>query len=114
MAKRLARHALPPSAAALATVLAQNAAAGLPRYVVAGTVKAAAVVAAGQVAVTGMISAKAMALAEGVVKAMLLSKLKIVSAVLLVVAVLTGFAVGQPETPKALPEIPKTAAAQLC
>src|SRR5580765_206527 len=81
LAKRLARHGLPLSAASLAIVLAQNAAAGVPTAVLVGTVKVAALVAAGHAAVAETVSAKAMALAEGLVKSMIVSKVKIPLAV---------------------------------
>jgi len=93
LAKRLARHGLPVSGAALAAVLTQNAAsASAPVSVAFSTIKAASIFAAGPAA-GGVISAKAIALAEGVSKTMLLTKLKIATAVLMAVAVLgTGAA----------------------
>jgi RNA polymerase sigma-70 factor (ECF subfamily) len=79
--------------AALAAVLAQNAAsAGVPASVVASTVKAAGWFAAGQAAGTGVISVQVAALTEEVLKTMLLSKIKVALAVLLTVAALSGVA----------------------
>jgi RNA polymerase sigma factor (sigma-70 family) len=87
LAKRLARSGVTVSGAALAAVLAQNAAsAGMPASVAVSTIKAATLFAAGQA--TAGLSVKAVALAEGVVKTMLLSHLKITTAVLMGVAVL--------------------------
>src|SRR5579885_2466131 len=77
LARRLARSGVALSGAALAALLAQNAApAGVPASVTLSTIKAASMLAAGRAAAPGVISAKAVALAEGVLKAMLLSKPK--------------------------------------
>jgi RNA polymerase sigma factor (sigma-70 family) len=74
LAKRLARHGLPVSGAALAVVLSQeSASAGVPAAVVNSTIKAAGLFVVGQSA-TGAISLKVLGLAEGVLKAMLLKK----------------------------------------
>jgi RNA polymerase sigma factor (sigma-70 family) len=89
LAKRLARHGLPVSGAALAAVLAQNtASASVPLSVAASAIKAAGIFAAGPVAAEGFLSVKAVALAEGVLKTMLLAKLKFAMAVLVVLAIL--------------------------
>ena len=89
LAKRLARHGLTVSGAALAAVLSQNVgSAGVPTSVVSSTIKAAGLFAAGQTAATGVISTKVAALTEGVLKAMFLHKTKSVAAVLMVVAAL--------------------------
>lgn len=93
LTKRLARHGAVVSGGLLATMLAQNAAAGVPTAVVGSTIKAVTVVAAGQTAAAGVISVKVAALMEGVLKTMLLTKLKLIAAVLVVVALL-GIAVG--------------------
>jgi RNA polymerase sigma factor (sigma-70 family) len=78
LARRLARHGLGLSGAALGVVLARKAAAAPPAAVAASTIKAAAWLAAGQTAAAGRaISANVAALTEGVLKAMLLAKLKI-------------------------------------
>ncbi len=89
LAKRLARHGLPVSGAALAAALAQNVALeSLPLSVASNTIKAASLFAAGPAAATGILSVQAVALAEGVLKAMLLTKLKFMATVLLVASVL--------------------------
>ncbi len=88
LARRLARSGVALSGAALAALLAQNAApAGVPASVTLSTIKAASMLAAGRAAAPGVISAKAVALAEGVLKAMLLSKPKTATAVLVMMAV---------------------------
>lgn len=77
LAKRLARHGLAVSTAALALLLSQNAvSAGVPAALGTSTVTAATAFAARQ-ATTGVISAKVVALAEAVLKTLLLTKLKI-------------------------------------
>jgi RNA polymerase sigma factor (sigma-70 family) len=91
LARRLARHGLTVTGAALAAVLAQNvASASMPSSLAFSTIKAASLFAAGQAAATGVLSVKAVALAEGVLKTMLLTKLKIATAVLVAVAVLAS------------------------
>jgi RNA polymerase sigma factor (sigma-70 family) len=92
LARRLARHGLGVSGAALAAVLSREAAAAdAPAAVLSSTSKAVTLVATGQAA-AGVISARAAALTEGVLKTMLLTKLKIASVVLL--AGVLGTAVG--------------------
>jgi RNA polymerase sigma factor (sigma-70 family) len=89
LAKRLGRHGLGVSGAALAAVLSQQAAsASVPLSMAYSTIKAASVFAAGPATATCLVSGKAVALAEGVLKTMLLTKLKIATAVLVVIAVL--------------------------
>src|SRR5262249_27605818 len=68
LAKRLARHGLPASGAALAAVLAQQAAASVPAAVASNTIAAASLFAAGHTTATGVLSVKAVALAEGVLR----------------------------------------------
>jgi RNA polymerase sigma factor (sigma-70 family) len=76
LAARMARHGLAVSGAALAAVLARNAAsAGAPAALVSFTIEAAALVAAGETA-AGVVSPLVVELTEGVVKSMLLHKLK--------------------------------------
>jgi RNA polymerase sigma factor (sigma-70 family) len=105
LAKRLARHGLPVSGAALAAVLAQNAAsAGVPLSVASTTIQVASFLAAGQAAAPGVISVKAVALAGGVLRAMLLTKLKMAAPVLVVLAFLGAGAVAL--TPRMLVEKP--------
>jgi RNA polymerase sigma factor (sigma-70 family) len=88
LARRLSRSVGAVSGAAVAAVLAQQAAtAGVPLAVTSSTIRAASLFAAGQAA-AGVLSVKAVALAEGVLKTMLLSKLKIATAVLVAAAVL--------------------------
>jgi RNA polymerase sigma factor (sigma-70 family) len=84
LAKRLARHGLRASGAALAAALSQNApAAGVPAGVLASTINAACLLAAGRAAAAGVVSAEVAALAEGVARATLVAKLKVAAAVLL-------------------------------
>src|SRR5258708_7599286 len=78
LAKRLARHAPPMSAAVLGAALGQQAAGAAacpPLALVSSTIQAATAVAARQAA-TGLISAQVAALTEGVLKKMFLAKLK--------------------------------------
>jgi RNA polymerase sigma factor (sigma-70 family) len=90
LAKRLARHGVVATGAALAAVVVRNAArAGAPAAVTSSTVKAATLLAAGKAA-TGLISANAAALTEGVLKGMLLTKLKVLAVVLLAVGILVA------------------------
>jgi RNA polymerase sigma factor (sigma-70 family) len=93
LAKKLARHGV-FSAAALATILSQNAgSACVSASLVGSTVQAATLIAAGQAITSPIASAKVVLLSAGVMKSMLLSKLKSVLAVVLVaVAALTGIA----------------------
>jgi hypothetical protein len=91
LAKRLARHGLPASGAALAGVLSQSApSAGVPTSVVSSTVNAASLYAAGQAAAAGVISAEVGALVEAVLKTLLLTKLKLATALLVVVTSFVG------------------------
>jgi len=82
LAKRLARHNLAISGAALPAVLAQQASATVPPAVLAAGIKAA-LVAAGKAA--GVISIPVATLTNEVVKAMLITKLQKMSAVVLLV-----------------------------
>src|SRR5262245_56592007 len=88
LAKRLSRHGLPVSAAALALVLPQTASGQMPLAIASTTIHAAILFAAGRHASLGATSAKAVTLAEGVLKTMLLSKLKLATAALVVVTAL--------------------------
>src|SRR5262245_15057692 len=84
LAKRLARHKLTISGAALPALLAQQAAATtVPPAVLAAAIKAASLVAAGKAA--GVLSIPVSALTEEVVKAMLITKIGKMSAVVLLV-----------------------------
>jgi RNA polymerase sigma factor (sigma-70 family) len=88
LAKRLVRHGVIFSAAAVATALSSTAASAcVSSPLVSSTVHAATCIAAGQ-AVSGVVSAPVAALTKGVLKAMLISKLKTVSAVLIAVGLL--------------------------
>ncbi len=94
LAKRLARHGLAVSGAALAAVLSgEVASAGMPASVLPATIKAVTSVAAGQAA-AGVVSGTVAALTEGVLKAMLVNKLKTAMAVLLAVVVTVGIGTG--------------------
>jgi RNA polymerase sigma factor (sigma-70 family) len=89
LAKRLARHGLGVSAAALATAVSRKAASAcVPASVMSATIRAMTPVAAGRAAATGAASGTVAALAEGVLKAMFLNRLlKGTAAVLVAVAV---------------------------
>ncbi len=90
LAKRLARHGLALSSAALALALSPNAAwACVPTSLAVSTIKAATLVAAGRAA-AGVISAQVAALTEGVLRAMLLTKLKIATALVLAVSLVAA------------------------
>lgn len=85
LARRLARHGLPCSAAAVAGLIAEHApAASVPASLTSTTLQAALLQAAGKT-VAGIVSANAVQLTEGVIKIMFLSKLKIFAACLLFV-----------------------------
>lgn len=85
LAKRLARHGLTVSCAALAMALPRaELSAGVPAAVVSSTIHAARLLAAGQGTATAVISAKVAALTEGVIRTMLWTKVKFASAALLV------------------------------
>jgi RNA polymerase sigma factor (sigma-70 family) len=89
LARRLTRSGVVFSGAALATVLADQAAsANVPVSVVDSTITAANLVSTGTVAGTAVISGKVAALTEGVLKAMLMSKLKTAVAIVLVLSFL--------------------------
>ena len=82
LAKRLARHGLALSGAALAAALPSKAAAGVPPAALSATIKAVTLVAAGQGAST--VSANVALLTKGVLKAMFIGKLMRITAALLV------------------------------
>ena len=84
LGKRLARHGLTGSGAALAALLSGEAAmAGVPPSVLSTAIKAANhVFAAGPAAATGLFSDRAVALAKGVLTNMMWVKLKFVTVVL--------------------------------
>jgi RNA polymerase sigma factor (sigma-70 family) len=87
LAKRLSRQGIALSAAALATLLAQNAAAAsLPMTLTSSTIKAATLVTAGQAAT--VVSAEVAALTEGVLSTMFVAKIKSAAICLFVVAFL--------------------------
>jgi RND family efflux transporter MFP subunit len=88
LSKRLARHGLVVSGAALSAALAEQSNAGVPFEVISSTIRAAALFADGSAASAGIVPCKAASLAEGVLKTMLLSKLKLASAMLTSVVVI--------------------------
>jgi RNA polymerase sigma factor (sigma-70 family) len=104
LARRLARHGLSVSGAALAAVVSQRAAAaGVPSPVLSSTIRAARAFAAGQTVVSGGISVRVATLTEGVLKAMLRRKLKAPTLGLLLAALLSGAAGAIYQTPAAGP-----------
>jgi RNA polymerase sigma factor (sigma-70 family) len=91
LAKRLARHGLAVSGAALGLALAENrASAWVPAALVASTSKAAGLLAAGQALTAGAVSPNVAALTEGVVKAMFLTRLKTITAMLVLLTAVGG------------------------
>jgi RNA polymerase sigma factor (sigma-70 family) len=91
LAKRLARHGLAVSSAALGPVLAQNgASASVPVPLAASTSKAAGLLAAGQALTASAVSPNVVALTEGVVKTMFLTRLQTITVVLVLLAAVGG------------------------
>jgi RNA polymerase sigma factor (sigma-70 family) len=89
LARQLARHGVTLSAAAVATLLAQNAAsASIPSSVVSILIKVGPLFAARQAAAMGLVSAKVAALTQAVLKTMMLGKLQTALAVVLVLGVI--------------------------
>jgi RNA polymerase sigma-70 factor (ECF subfamily) len=87
LSRRLSRHAVPFSAAALPALLGQDAAsAAVPAPLVCSTVKASLLVATGEVA-AGALPVSVSALMEGVLKAMWWTKVKIATVLLLAVGI---------------------------
>jgi RNA polymerase sigma factor (sigma-70 family) len=81
LARRLARHGLVLSGAALAAALAEQASAAfapIQPALIVSMVKAASLAAAGQSA-SGLVSAEAVTLSQGVLKTMFLKKLKVIT-----------------------------------
>jgi RNA polymerase sigma factor (sigma-70 family) len=92
LAKRLTRHGLSVSAAALGTVMSECAVkAAVPTAVVSSTIKAASLLTAGQTVASGIVSPAVAALSDWVIKMMLLNKLT----KLTVVALLAMLAFGE-------------------
>jgi hypothetical protein len=87
LAKRLARHGLSVSGAALGAELSRRATAAVPAAVLSATLKAVTGIAAGPAA-AGIISVQVAALVEGVLKAMLLNKVRTVVGICFAVGVL--------------------------
>lgn len=86
---RLTRRGLALSAAALATLLSEKAAAGtVPAPLVLSLVKAATCFTAGKALAASVISARAVALSQGVLHALFMTKLKTIALVLFVVGIL--------------------------
>jgi RNA polymerase sigma factor (sigma-70 family) len=91
LARRVARHGVPVTSAALAALLARDASASVPPSLTAWTTRAGAFLATGKVLTEGVVSSKVTSLAEGVLKMLLLSKLKRATGVfLLLAAVITA------------------------
>ncbi len=91
LAKRLARHGLPVTAGALATLLADGAAsARVPAAVVEPALNVVTAVAVGQAMTAGLISPRVAVLVEGVLKSMQTSKLKAALSICLVAVLALG------------------------
>lgn len=88
LAQRLARRGLRMGSAAVAAVLAQEAAARAPTAALASALRGASLLATGQAAALA-VSGRVATLTEGVLKAMLLSRLEKMAALLLLLGVLT-------------------------
>jgi RNA polymerase sigma-70 factor (ECF subfamily) len=86
LARRVARHGAPVTAATLAALLARDGSASIPPSLKAWTTRAGAILAAGKKLTEGVVSSKVTSLAEGVLKMLLLSKLKRVTGGLLLLA----------------------------
>jgi RNA polymerase sigma factor (sigma-70 family) len=106
LARRLLRHGLALSGAALATVLThQTASASIRAVLVTSMVKAAGLAAAGQSA-AGFVPVQVLALSQGVLKTMLLHKLKAISLVclgLVLGGVGAGFGIPRAKAQPAVP-----------
>ncbi len=76
LARRLARHGVPVSAAALVALLAREATAAVPRSLITWTNRAGSLFAVGKALSEDVVSSKVASLSEGVLKMLLLSKLK--------------------------------------
>jgi RNA polymerase sigma factor (sigma-70 family) len=77
LARRLARHSLTLTAAAIASVLsAQDSSAGVPAPLAVSTSRAASLLVAGNAVIDAGVSAEVAALTEGVLKAMFLNRLR--------------------------------------
>jgi RNA polymerase sigma factor (sigma-70 family) len=92
LARRLKRHGIVLSAAALAGLLPGSASA-VPTALTTATTRTATLIAAGQAAAPGVVPTKVAALTEGVMKAMLFAKLRGVLTLALLVG-LIGFLAG--------------------
>ncbi len=90
LAKRLERHGVTLSAAALGLMIAQNASAHVPVKLIVSTINAATCSSMGQAVATGLISADVVALTEGVLRTMFYVKLKIACAVCLTLAAMAA------------------------
>jgi RNA polymerase sigma factor (sigma-70 family) len=89
LARRLARHGLAVSGAALAATLSHNAAsAGVPTSVMASTITAVTLVVAEKATTTPVLSGTVASLTEGVLKAMFRNKLRTSMAVLFLLALI--------------------------
>lgn len=114
LARRLKRHGLGLSAAAVA--LAEGVAtASVPASLIDPTVKAALLTAAGQTAAARTVAAGAVALMEKVMRNMAILKLKFTAAILLAAGILTGLSfhgLAQQDKPKAL-KTPGTSAVKI-
>jgi RNA polymerase sigma factor (sigma-70 family) len=108
LARRLSRHGVTLSSAALAAMLTSQASALQPALV-GSTVKAASLVVAGQSA-AGVVSAQAIFLCQGALKTMFLKKLKVIT-VLVIGAMCGGLGMGMTGWPASL-TLPTAHAAQ--
>jgi RNA polymerase sigma factor (sigma-70 family) len=111
LGRRLKRHSLALSGAALAGVLAEGmATAALPASLIHTTVKAALLMAAGQTATASLLTAETVALAERVVRSMAILKLKCTAAILLGAGIVTGLSyhgLAEPPAKQAAPSADK-------
>lgn len=87
LAKRLTRHGLAVSGGALAALLTEKAAAGVPASVLFSTIQAVTLVVVGQATTKGVVSPRAAAISEGVLKPMLKVRIAAVGLLLVTLAI---------------------------
>lgn len=90
LANRLTRRGLTLTAAALATMIAQEAQGHAPRVLISATIEAAGLLFTGSAATTGAIATQITTLTEGMLTAMLITKLKISAAIVLLCGATIG------------------------
>ncbi len=111
LAKRMRRHGLATSVAAItAAITREGSAAYLPPSLCDSTAKVATLIAAGHAATVSAIAPKVAAITERMVKTMLLSKLKLITATTLAVTAIGGTFFGYQAIEAHQPAVPVAAA----